>query len=132
MQAVTPILMKPIGVVASSRAEPIDDEWDAVSSHILIDGGQFTADAVAGLDAFSHLEVLYHFDRVAEPEIERGARPPAVAPIGRSWGYLPSAGRAGPTASPPPSAASGGLTALSFMSKDSTPSTGRRCWMSSP
>jgi tRNA-Thr(GGU) m(6)t(6)A37 methyltransferase TsaA len=72
----TTILMRPIGIVASARTEPIDDGWDAVGSRIVLDDAQFTPHALAGLDAFSHLEVLYHFDRVRDDEIERGARRP--------------------------------------------------------
>ncbi|HEY1613247.1 MAG TPA: SAM-dependent methyltransferase [Rhizomicrobium sp.] len=76
MISATPILVTPIGIVRSDRDEAIDDAWDSVRARIVIDGAQFTADAVAGLDAFSHLEVLFHFDRVPEQEIERGARRP--------------------------------------------------------
>jgi len=37
---------------------------------------RFTPDALAGLDAFSHIEVVFHFDRVPEAEITAGARRP--------------------------------------------------------
>ncbi len=71
-----PICMTPIGTVASARNEPIDDGWDGVASRIVLDAEQFAPDALAGLDGFSHVEVLFHFDRVADDEIQRGARRP--------------------------------------------------------
>ena len=70
------ITMTPIGIVQSDRAEAIDDAWDSVAARIAIDATQFTADAVTGLADFSHVEVLFCFDRVPDAEIERGARHP--------------------------------------------------------
>ena len=45
----------------SSRGEAIDDRWDAVQSRIELDTARFSADALLGLDAFSHLVVVYAF-----------------------------------------------------------------------
>jgi tRNA-Thr(GGU) m(6)t(6)A37 methyltransferase TsaA len=70
------ISLAPIGYVRSSRAEPIDDDWDAVESRIELDAARFQPDACAGLEAFSHVEVVYHFHRVEDAEIVRGARHP--------------------------------------------------------
>ncbi len=67
--------MQPIGVVRAERDEAIDDDWgDAVSTIELADG--FEPDALSGLDAFSHAEVLFLFDRVPEEDVERGSRHP--------------------------------------------------------
>ena len=65
-----------IGVIKSSRAEAIDDDWDSVKSTITIDGEQFSADVLAGLDAFSHVEVVYLFDQVDPTKVQVGARHP--------------------------------------------------------
>lgn len=70
------ILMKPIGIVRSARAEPIDDDWDAVEARIELDPALFAPDATASLGDFSHVEVVFHFDRVADDEIQTGARHP--------------------------------------------------------
>jgi tRNA-Thr(GGU) m(6)t(6)A37 methyltransferase TsaA len=70
------LVLKPIGVVKSARHQPIDDDWDRVASRIELDGAQFAADATAGLRDFSHIEVIYHFDRVPDAEIQTGARHP--------------------------------------------------------
>ena len=67
--------LRPIGHVRGGRAEPIDDGWDAVTATIALTPG-FSAEALAGLDGFSHVEVVFLFDRVAESAIVAGARHP--------------------------------------------------------
>lgn len=66
----------PIGLVNSARTEPLDDDWDAVAAKISLDPQQFTAEAVLGLQDFSHIEVVYLFDRVAPDSVQTGARHP--------------------------------------------------------
>src|SRR5215207_3786341 len=90
--------MRPIGVVRSPRSEAIDDDWGAVESVVALDGarlgraghgtsdGHGTADGdgvadgddlpTAGLDAFSHVEVVFVFDQVDESAVTLGARHP--------------------------------------------------------
>ncbi len=68
--------MTPIGTVRSTRAAIEDDRWDSVVSSIALDAAQFTAEALAALDAFSHVEVVYLFDRVDPADVEKGARHP--------------------------------------------------------
>lgn len=70
------IELEPIGFVVSTRREVRDDGWDAETATIELDADTFSGDALAGLDSFSHVEVLYHFDQVAPEKIERGARHP--------------------------------------------------------
>ncbi|MBL8971910.1 MAG: SAM-dependent methyltransferase [Myxococcales bacterium] len=70
------ILLEPIGVVRSSRSAVVDDDWDAVASRIELDPERFTPDALAGLDSFSHVEVLFHMDQVDPARIVTGARHP--------------------------------------------------------
>ena len=69
------ITVEPIGWVRSARAALEDDDWDAVAVRIELADG-VPSEALDGLDAFSHVEVLYHFDRVAPANVERGARHP--------------------------------------------------------
>ena len=68
-------ILTPIGYVRSSRVEPIDDGWDAVEAQIEI-GSEFSPDCLQGVEEFSHIEVVFLFDRVPESAIERGARHP--------------------------------------------------------
>lgn len=72
--------MDAIGHVSSPRTEPIDDDWDAIISTITLDPARFTADALVGLDAYSHVEVVFQFDRVEPEKVQCGARRPRNNP----------------------------------------------------
>ena len=73
------IALTPIGTVRSSRTEPADDDWDSVTGSIELDAS-FEAEALDGLETFSHAEVIFCFDRVPEWTIERGSRHPRNNP----------------------------------------------------
>ncbi|GAA6154774.1 SAM-dependent methyltransferase [Pyruvatibacter sp. HU-CL02332] len=64
-----------IGHVEAGRTDPIDDDWDAVPASIVLDE-RFDAEALIGLDAFSHVEVIYLFHQVPDEEVEGKARHP--------------------------------------------------------
>jgi tRNA (Thr-GGU) A37 N-methylase len=66
----------PIGHVRGGRTEAVDDAWDAVEAEILLDPAQLAAEAALGLDAFSHIVVVFVFDRLDPAKVERGARHP--------------------------------------------------------
>lgn len=68
-------LLQPIGFVRGGREEPVDDAWDQVVSSIEIDP-DFGPESLTGLDAFSHIEVVFLFHRVDEGAIVRSARHP--------------------------------------------------------
>ncbi len=68
--------VSPIGFVRASRAEAIDDDWDAIESRIELDGSSYAPESLAGLDAFSHVEVIYLFDQVDDVKIVSDARHP--------------------------------------------------------
>jgi tRNA (adenine37-N6)-methyltransferase len=69
------ITLEAIGYVRSVRSDLRDDDWGAVTARIeLVES--VAPEALAGLEEFSHAEILFHFDRVAEEKIERGARHP--------------------------------------------------------
>jgi len=70
------VVVRPVARVVGGRADVVDDEWGAVTAVIRLDGGRFTPEALFGLDAFSHLEVVFHFDRVTPEKVESGARHP--------------------------------------------------------
>ncbi|KAF0184354.1 MAG: hypothetical protein FD163_1928 [Hyphomonadaceae bacterium] len=64
-----------IAHVASGRSAAIDDDWGEVHAKIVLTD-DFTPDALAGLQDFSHIEVIFHFDKVLPEKIETGARHP--------------------------------------------------------
>lgn len=68
--------MTPVGTVQGGRAAVEDDAWGAIEATIVLDPDRFDDDALHGLDAFSHVEVIFLFDRVSEDRIETGARHP--------------------------------------------------------
>lgn len=73
MQAIT---LEPVGVVVGGRAEAFDDGWDKEEAVIRVDGTRFGPDAPAGLDAFSHLEVVFRFHLVDPSAVTTTARRP--------------------------------------------------------
>lgn len=70
------IQLEPIGHVRGGRTVALDDHWGEARARIELDSARFTADALAGLEQFSHAEVIFCFDRVGDDEIEYGARHP--------------------------------------------------------
>jgi tRNA-Thr(GGU) m(6)t(6)A37 methyltransferase TsaA len=79
------VSLVPIGYVRSTRTEPEDDAWGDVESVIAIDE-RFPLQSLAGLDDFSHVEVVYLFHRVDPEVVTLGARHP------RGLEHLPRVG----------------------------------------
>ncbi|MFE2141150.1 SAM-dependent methyltransferase [Streptomyces sp. NPDC059456] len=71
---------EPVAVVVGGRTEVADDDWGRERSVIRLDAARFGPEALYGLAEFSHLEVVYHFDRVPVEKIETGARHPRGNP----------------------------------------------------
>lgn len=69
-------VLEAIGHVRGGRDQPIDDDWGPSRARIALDPRRFDADALAGLADFSHAEVIFLFDRVADEDIVTGARHP--------------------------------------------------------
>src|SRR3954453_18879409 len=68
--------MQPVGVVRGGRTEALDDDWGGSEATVALDGGRFSPDVVAGLDAFSHVDVVYVFHLVEDVDVNVGARHP--------------------------------------------------------
>jgi tRNA-Thr(GGU) m(6)t(6)A37 methyltransferase TsaA len=85
-----------IGFVRGGRTEAFDDDWGAVEAVIELDGDRFTPDVVAGLDDFSHVDVVYVFDRLDEAQINLGSRHPRGNPEWPKVGILAQRARARP------------------------------------
>jgi len=69
------IHLSPIAFVHNSRAEVEDDHWGGIVSVLELDPS-LPDEALAGLEDFSHAEILYYFHLVEESKIETGARHP--------------------------------------------------------
>jgi tRNA-Thr(GGU) m(6)t(6)A37 methyltransferase TsaA len=82
------IEVTPIGHVRGGRAEPVDDDWGPVEAVIELDPGRVEATATASLDAFSHVEVVFLFDRVDPDGVCLHARHPRGNPDWPEVGIL--------------------------------------------
>jgi tRNA-Thr(GGU) m(6)t(6)A37 methyltransferase TsaA len=68
--------VRQIGVVKSEIKIPADDCWANLVSEIILDSTQFTPESTRGLSDFSHLEVVFLFDRVAPEKVFTASRHP--------------------------------------------------------
>lgn len=73
------IFMVPIGVIKSTRSDPLDDDWDRETTAIRL-SDRFDESALWGLEAFSHIDVVYVFHRVGTDNVDVGARRPRGNP----------------------------------------------------
>ncbi|MGH3447516.1 MAG: SAM-dependent methyltransferase [Nocardioidaceae bacterium] len=61
--------IRPVGYVTTGRTDEFDsDHWGGVESVIEVDPERFGAAALTGLEEFSHVEVFFVFDKLAERE----------------------------------------------------------------
>lgn len=75
------IVLTPIARVESPRTRLDDDDWGQVISRVVLEPAM-PDDCLRGLDAFSHAEVVFHFDQVALDAVTWGARHPRE---NRAW-----------------------------------------------
>ena len=68
----------------------MDDDWGPVRAHIELHDEVLEKTATRGLEAFSHVEVVFIFDRVGEDSICRGDRHPRGDRAGRALASWPS------------------------------------------
>lgn len=71
----TEVVGRAVAVVVGGRGEMLDDDWGEVTCIVRLDEA-FSAEAFAGLEQFSHVEIVFFFDRVPEAKIETAARHP--------------------------------------------------------
>jgi len=69
-----------IGKVISDRNQPEDDNWDRIQSYVQLDERQFSDDAFLGLEAFSHVEIIFFMNQVDVRKIETSCRHPRNNP----------------------------------------------------
>ena len=83
----------PVGQVVGGRVPADDDDWDAVTARIELDTARFGPEALLGLDAFSHAEIVYLFDKLPESQVTTGARRPRGNPDWPLVGIFAQRGR---------------------------------------
>lgn len=68
------IHLSAIAFVRNSRAQPIDDNWNDITSEIVL-ADNIPTEAIAAISDFSHLEIIYFFNQVKEEDIVYSGRP---------------------------------------------------------
>jgi tRNA-Thr(GGU) m(6)t(6)A37 methyltransferase TsaA len=68
------INLRPVATVRNSRIAPTDDFWGEVISDIEL-CNHIPTEAFEGISDFSHLEIIYFFDKVENREIVYSGRP---------------------------------------------------------
>jgi tRNA-Thr(GGU) m(6)t(6)A37 methyltransferase TsaA len=89
-------VVEAVGHVRGGRSEATDDGWGESRASIELDAARFGAEALAGLEEFSHVEVIFLFDKVFEAEIETGARRPRGRPDWPRVGIFAQRGKGRP------------------------------------
>jgi tRNA-Thr(GGU) m(6)t(6)A37 methyltransferase TsaA len=69
----------PIGFVRSPRDEAVDDDWGEIDSTIEL-VAPYGVESIKGIDQFTHIEVIFVFDRVDPATVTTGARHPRNNP----------------------------------------------------
>src|ERR1700739_459109 len=69
------ITLSPIGYVKNMRSDMSDDHWGNVLSEITIID-ELPEECIEGKDAYSHLEIIYHFHKADESKTGKGAEHP--------------------------------------------------------
>jgi tRNA-Thr(GGU) m(6)t(6)A37 methyltransferase TsaA len=86
------IEMEAIGRVEAARARAEDDFWGGEESCITL-ADRYEPAALDGIEAFSHVEVLFLFDRVDPARIVTGARHPRNNPAWPAIGIFAQRGK---------------------------------------
>jgi len=89
------IHISPIGVVCNERLTPTDNDWGGLVSEIRLDPA-LPEESLAGLDTFSHAEIIFQFHLVGEEQIVMGARHPRENPQWPGVGIFAQRGRLRP------------------------------------
>lgn len=73
------ITLKPVAFVKNSRKEISDDYWGGIISEITLTD-DFDDTALKGIEEFSHLEIIFYFDKIKEKNIKTGSHHPRNNP----------------------------------------------------
>lgn len=68
------IILHPVAFVKNTRTDLSDDYWGSVVSEIELTDN-IPADAFNGIDEFSHLEIIFHFDKSDKSKIVFSGHP---------------------------------------------------------
>ncbi|HEX6866842.1 MAG TPA: SAM-dependent methyltransferase [Caulobacteraceae bacterium] len=86
------ITLEPVAHVRGGRAEAVDDDWGESRCAIEL-ADHIPEAALSGLIDFSHVEVVYVFDRLPEDQVVMDARRPRDNPVWPRIGVFAQRGR---------------------------------------
>ncbi|MEV4012137.1 SAM-dependent methyltransferase [Nonomuraea angiospora] len=75
------VILTPVARVLGGRSEMYEDNWYGTEAVIRLED-HLEASALQGLQEFSHLEVVFQFDRIDEADVRIQPRPPRKNPDG--------------------------------------------------
>jgi tRNA-Thr(GGU) m(6)t(6)A37 methyltransferase TsaA len=68
------IFTEPVAYVSNSRTEAVDDNWSKIISSVIL-YECIPTEAFDGIEQFSHLEIIFCFDKVEKKDIIYAGRP---------------------------------------------------------
>ncbi len=68
------ITMRPIAFIRNERSAVSDDHWGDIISEITLADG-IPEEAFRNIESFSHLEIIYYFDKLPNDEVAYSRRP---------------------------------------------------------
>ena len=68
------ITLIPVAFVQNTRTQPIDDDWAAIISEIVL-ADHIPTEAIQSITDSSHLEIIYYFDQVRDDAIVYSGHP---------------------------------------------------------
>ena len=68
------IKLNPVATVKNTRTAPIDDNWEEVIAEIEL-AEHIPTEAFENISDFSHLEIIYFFDKVDSKDVVYSGRP---------------------------------------------------------
>lgn len=84
--------LEAVGHVQAARSTPVDDQWGGSTATIVL-AEHMQASTLDGIEEFSHVEIVYVFDRVAPERIVRDARHPRNNPAWPKVGIFAQRGK---------------------------------------
>lgn len=86
------IVLQPIGIVRNSRQDAGDDYWGGIRSEIIL-AEPLSAESLAGIEEFSHAEIIFYFHQVEDSKIVTEARHPRNNSLWPKVGILAQRGK---------------------------------------
>ncbi|MFG3437038.1 SAM-dependent methyltransferase [Nonomuraea sp. NPDC047897] len=81
------VRLRPVAHVIGGRPEMYEDHWYGTRAVIRLDD-RFEPSALQGLPEFSHVEIVFRFDRIDERDVRVQPRPPRGNPDGPPVGVF--------------------------------------------